>query len=43
MTPWVATGLKRIDDTTYDVTLRSGMKWHDGTPFTAEDVKFTYV
>ena len=42
MTPWVATGLKRIDDTTYDVTLRSGMKWHDGTPFTAEDVKFTY-
>ena len=41
-TPWVATDLKRINDTTYDVTLRKDMKWHDGQPFTAEDVKFTY-
>ncbi len=23
-------------------TLRKGIKWHDGVPFTAEDVKFTY-
>ena len=41
-TPWVATDLNRVDDTTYDVTLRTGMKWHDGEPLTAEDVKFTY-
>lgn len=24
------------------VTLREGVKWHDGEPFTAEDVKFTW-
>lgn len=23
--------------------LRSGVRWHDGAPFTAEDVKFTYL
>lgn len=26
----------------YTVTLRQGIKWHDGTPFTSEDVLFTY-
>lgn len=30
------------DGTTYTFTLKSGVKWHDGTPFTADDVKFTY-
>lgn len=30
------------DGTTYDVTLRSGVKWHDGRPLTNADVKFTF-
>lgn len=27
---------------TYRFTLRQGVKWHDGTPFTAADVEFTF-
>ena len=27
---------------TYTFNLRKGVKWHDGKPFTAEDVKFTF-
>jgi ABC-type transport system substrate-binding protein len=27
------------DPNTIDITLREGLKWHDGTPFTAESVK----
>jgi peptide/nickel transport system substrate-binding protein len=30
------------DQLTHTFTLRSGVTWHDGQPFTAEDVKFTY-
>ena len=30
------------DQLTYTFHLRHGVKWHDGTPFTADDVKFTY-
>ncbi|MBV8083373.1 MAG: ABC transporter substrate-binding protein [Chloroflexi bacterium] len=30
------------DGLTYKFTLRSGVTWHDGQPFTAQDVKFTY-
>lgn len=29
------------DAMTYTFKLREGVKWHDGEPFTAEDVKFT--
>jgi peptide/nickel transport system substrate-binding protein len=30
------------DKLTYTFHLRRGVKWHDGQPFTADDVKFTY-
>ena len=30
------------DHLTYTITIREGVKWHDGRPFTAEDVLFTF-
>lgn len=33
---------KKIDDTHYEVTLRDGAKFSDGTPVTADDVVFSY-
>jgi peptide/nickel transport system substrate-binding protein len=36
--PGLATSWKRIDDSTVEFKLRQGVKFHDGTPFTAEDV-----
>ncbi|MDQ3655145.1 MAG: ABC transporter substrate-binding protein [Chloroflexota bacterium] len=30
------------DSLVHTFTLRSGVTWHDGEPFTADDVKFTY-
>ena len=40
--PWAATSIKALDSTTIDITLREGMKFHDGKPVTVEDVKFTF-
>lgn len=40
--PGLAIAAEQIDATTWDVRLRGGVRWHDGTPFTAEDVSFTY-
>ena len=39
--PQVATAWKQVDDTTIEFTLRSDIKFHDGTPLTAEDVAFS--
>jgi peptide/nickel transport system substrate-binding protein len=30
------------DGLTWTITTREGVTWHDGTPFTAEDVEFTF-
>ena len=32
---------KPIDDKTWEIKLRKDVKWHDGSPFTADDVIFT--
>ena len=40
--PGLALSWKNIDDTTWEVKLRKGVKFHDGTPFTAKDVKATF-
>ncbi|MEM9564192.1 MAG: ABC transporter substrate-binding protein [Actinomycetota bacterium] len=40
---WLATGaVPSPDYRTWTVSLRSGVQWHDGEPFTADDVAFTY-
>jgi peptide/nickel transport system substrate-binding protein len=40
--PSLAVSWKSIDDSTWEVKLRKGVKFHDGTPFTARDVKATF-
>src|SRR5437867_5661192 len=40
--PSLATSWKTLDDTTWEVTLRHGVRFHDGTPFTARDVKASF-
>lgn len=39
--PTVENGGISADGLNWRVKLRDGVKWHDGKPFTAEDVKFT--
>lgn len=40
--PWLAESYKVADDfTSVAVVIRQGVTWNDGTPFTANDVKFT--
>ncbi|MCC7275603.1 MAG: ABC transporter substrate-binding protein [Alphaproteobacteria bacterium] len=39
--PGLATEWKWVDDTTLDLTLRQGVRFHDGSPFGAEDVVHT--
>jgi peptide/nickel transport system substrate-binding protein len=40
--PNLALSWKALDDTTWEVKLRQGVKFHDGSPFTARDVKATF-
>ncbi len=39
--PGLAESWKQLSDTLWQFKLRKGVTFHDGTPFTAEDVKFT--
>lgn len=40
--PALATSWKHIGDGVWEIKLREGVKWHDGQPFTAQDVIFTF-
>lgn len=40
--PGLATGWEQIDDITVEVTLRDGVKFHNGETLSAEDVAFTF-
>lgn len=42
MVPGLALSWKSIDDLTWEVKLRPNVKFHDGSPFTSEDVKFSF-
>ena len=40
--PWLAKQVQAsADNKVWTLTLESGVKWHDGKPFSADDVKFT--
>lgn len=41
-TPWLASSWELPDARTIDMTIRKGVEWSDGTPFTPEDVLFTF-
>ncbi|WP_099209468.1 ABC transporter substrate-binding protein [Thermococcus henrietii] len=40
--PWLAESWKWVKPNVFEVKLRPGLKWQDGKPLTAEDVKFSY-
>ncbi len=42
LAPALATEWERLDATTWKFKLRKGVTFHNGNPFTAEDVKFTF-
>lgn len=38
----LATSITPLNSLTWQVKLRENVKWHDGAPFTSEDVRFTF-
>lgn len=41
--PWLAASWKILDDLTWEFKLRKGVKFHNGYPFTARDVKYNFT
>ena len=41
LTPSLAESWRNLNDTTWEFKLRKGVKFHDGSPFTAADVVFS--
>ena len=39
--PGLAVSWRAVDELTWEFKLREGVTWHDGSPFSAEDVAFT--
>lgn len=42
LVPGLAESWRPLDDTTWEFKLRQGVTFHDGSPFTADDVVFTF-
>jgi len=42
LVPGLATGWEQVNPTTWRFSLRRGVRFHDGAPFTADDVIFSY-
>ena len=42
LTPALATEWEHVGDGVWEFALREGVTWHDGEPFTADDVLFTF-
>lgn len=42
LVPGLATSWSQVDPLTWEFKLRAGVTWHDGAPFTADDVIFTF-
>ena len=40
--PALASSWRALDDKTWEFKLRNDIKWQDGTPFTAEDIVFSF-
>ena len=40
--PWLATGYKLIDSTTWEFSIRKNVRFHDGSSLKANDVKFSF-
>lgn len=40
--PWLVESYKQVNDTVWEFKLRPGIKFHDGTPLTARDVKASF-
>lgn len=40
--PWLASEVRQVDPSVWEVTVRDDVTWHDGEKFTADDVAFTF-